>query len=129
VSAQLEQCSAAVTDIKTNIAEHTGTDVVASAHALDDCINKVPTTQAPNDTVQLALSGALSALHDVAAQALRLGTLMGENPYAQGDPDQFAAYLALQKEFLVAQVTLVSLQNVVRQAAGQTTSPLPTGAP
>jgi hypothetical protein len=129
VSAQLEQCSTVIDQLKNNVGVGTGTDVVASGKALDKCLNDVPTTPAPNDTVDLAFGTAMSSLHAAAAQTIRLGTLMGDKGLDQTQPDQVAAYVALTKQFAVAQITSLSLQQVVRQAAGQTTSPLPTSAP
>lgn len=129
VSAQLEKCATTIANIKATIEQGTGTQVAAAGSDLKSCIAAVPTTPAPNDTVQLAFSAAMESLNAVAQQTIRLGGVMGDAVYAAGDPDQFAAYLALQKQFVIAQVTLVSLENVVRQAAGQTTTPLPTGAP
>jgi hypothetical protein len=129
VSAQLEQCSTVIDDLKYNVGVGTGTQVVASGNALEKCLNDVPNTPAPNDTVDLAFSTAMSSLHAAAAQTVRLGTLMGDKTLDQSQPDQLAAYVALTKQFAVAQITSLSLQQVVRQAAGQTTSPLPTSGP
>jgi hypothetical protein len=129
VSAQLEQCSTVIDELKNNVGVGTGTDVVASGKALETCLNDAPTTPAPNDTVDLAFGTAMSSLHAAAAQTVRLGTLMGDKTLDQSQPDQLAAYVALTKQFAVAQITSLSLQQVVRQAAGQTTSPLPTSAP
>jgi flagellar basal body-associated protein FliL len=129
VSGPLEQCSTVIAELKDNVGQGTGTDVVDSGNALEKCLNDVPTTPAPNDTVDLAFATALNSLHAAAAQTVRLGMLMADQPLDQTQPDQVAAYVALTKQFAVAQVTSLSLQQVVRQAVGDTTSPLPTSGP
>jgi hypothetical protein len=129
VSTQLEHCSTDVTNIKTSVGQGVGTQVVTSAQALQKCLDGVPVAVAPDDTVQLAMATAMAALNAAAKQANRLGTLMGDKPVDLSQPDQLAAYVALTEQFAVTEFTLLSLEQVVRQAAGQTTGPLPTVGP
>jgi len=125
VSRQLESCSTAVDNVKTYLGSGTGVQVKQAGVALQRCLNDVPTTPAPNQTVALAMSSAMTALNAIAAQTIRMGELMGDKPYDQQQPDQLALFIAMSKQYSVTQITLLSLQSVVRQAGGQPTSSVP----
>jgi len=119
VSRHLENCANSVQGIKNAIDIGAGTQVQTQAQALATCVATLPSAKAPNDAVNLALGAAVTALNGSASQALHLGQLMGSKTFDQANPDQALALTTLAKQFGVAQVTLLSLQSVVRQAAGQ----------
>ncbi len=126
VSLQLEGCSQAINSIKQSVAQGTGTQVTQAGRDLQTCLSKVDTAKAPDDVVQLAFSSAMYSLNAIAEQTIRLGALMHDKTLDQSQPDQLAAYVALTKQFAAAQVTLLSLQAVVRQAGGTNVSSSPT---